>query len=1223
MPGSPAIAAGSVALAADQNGNPLTTDQRGAGFPRVQGGSVDIGAYELPAVIGSPTVYTVNLTSANGTGSGNSGDLVYVIDQADANTNPAGSIIEFSPSVFSTPQTITLSSTLELSEPTGPLVIDGPGAGLVTITGNNSGSVFQVDSGEVATLSGLTISGGTGSYVGGGQYAGGGIFAQQFSTLTVSASTISGNTATDSFYGGGGIANGGNLSLVGCTVFGNTTTNNYFGGGGLANFFEATVTNCVFQNNTATYGGGIFNEGTLTAGGSSFTGNTAGGGGIYNSGTASLSDDTLAGNMAGSGGGGLNNTGTMSLSGSTITANTTPDGGIGGGIDNSGALTITTSTISDNTAYDGGGLINAGTMTLTTSTLSGNSGTYGAGINNESSLVVSACTVSGNGSYINGGGIYDSGGALYLVDSTVAENSAYQGGGIYDSAPGLTVINSTIAYNSDSGYGPGIYNAGGSPVLDNTIVAWNTFGGGLSPPELDTGGTPFASTSAYNLIGVDTTGSFSGNGSLVGVTNARLGPLGYNGGPTQTIALMPGSPAIDAGSVALAVDQNGNSLTTDQRGAGFPRVQGGSVDIGAYELPAVIGSPTLYTVSLTSANGTGSGNSGDLVYVIDQADANTNPAGSIVQFDPTVFGTPQTITLSSTLELSEPTGPLVVDGPGASLVTISGNNSVGVFQVDSGEVATLSGLTISGGTGSYVGGGQYAGGGIFAQQFSTLTVSASTISGNTATDSFYGGGGIANGGNLSLVGCTVFGNTTTNNYFGGGGLANFFEATVTNCVFQNNTATYGGGIFNEGTLTAGGSSFTGNTAGGGGGIYNGGTASLSGDTFAGSTGTGPGIYNNGTMSLSGSTITGNTTPNGAFGGSIDNDSGTLTITTSTITGNEAVGGGSGAGGIINFSTLTVTDSTLSDNSGLYGGGLANYGTAVLEDSTVAGNSAYQGGGLFNQGSLTVVNSTIAYNQSYGILNESGSAATLNNTLVAENSGADLNWQGGAGFTGSNNLVGYDATGSLSSSENLLNVTDPGIGLLANNGGPTQTIALLAGSPAIGVGSNALAVDPTTGQPLVYDQRGVGYPRIVAGMVDIGAYEGPDPTTTTVATSVTPSVYGQPVTFTATVAATPPLSGTAISPTGTVTFYDGTTLLGTGTLNAMRVGTYETTAFQLSVGNNQSITAVYSGDTNFNTSTSSVLSQTVIQGRQHDDRLGVFGGPVGVGSGGDVHGDRGR
>ncbi len=169
---------------------------------------------------------------------------------------------------------------------------------------------------------------------------------------------------------------------------------------------------------------------------------------------------------------------------------------------------------------------------------------------------------------------------------------------------------------------------------------------------------------------------------------------------------------------------------------------------------------------------------------------------------------------------------------------------------------------------------------------------------------------------------------------------------------------------------------------------------------------------------------------------------------------------------------------------------------------------------------------------------------MDNTIVAANTADDgADDIGGAGVSSASayNLVGVDETGSLTngSNGNQVGVTNPGLASgLANNGGPTQTIALLAGSPAIDAGSNALAVDPTTGQPLCYDQRGAGYPRIVNGTVDIGAFEVqaappiPLPTTTTLCSPANPSVYGQSVTFTATVAPNPSGSGT---PAGTVQF----------------------------------------------------------------------------------------
>src|SRR5262249_6426301 len=146
------------------------------------------------------------------------------------------------------------------------------------------------------------------------------------------------------------------------------------------------------------------------------------------------------------------------------------------------------------------------------------------------------------------------------------------------------------------------------------------------------------------------------NGNSVGV-DPRLsdGPISINGAPYFIVALLPGSPAIDAGSNALAVDPTtGSPLTTDERGAGFPRIIHGIVDIGAFETP-VFGNPTHYTVNLTSDTGASSGTdaatgdpSGDLLWAITQANANLNPAGSVIQFDPTVFNatSPQTITLN-------------------------------------------------------------------------------------------------------------------------------------------------------------------------------------------------------------------------------------------------------------------------------------------------------------------------------------------------------------------------------------------------------------------------------------------------------------------------------------------------------------------------------------------------------------------------------------------------
>jgi len=235
------------------------------------------------------------------------------------------------------------------------------------------------------------------------------------------------------------------------------------------------------------------------------------------------------------------------------------------------------------------------------------------------------------------------------------------------------------------------------------------------------------------------------------------------------------------------------------------------------------GSPTYYTVNLTSDTGASSGTdattgdpSGDLLWAVTQADnqgqpgyAPANAAGSVINFDPTVFTTAQTITLSSTLVVSESDGPQEIQGPGASLVTITGNNSVGVFQVDGGVTASIAGVTISGGTAS-------SGAGV--DNNGTLPLSNSVISSNTATGS---GGGLVNLGTATLSGCTF----ATDSASGGGGIENDGALTVSTSSFTGNTARVsgGGGISNFGTVTLTGSSFSNNQTsdnGGGGGFQN-------------------------------------------------------------------------------------------------------------------------------------------------------------------------------------------------------------------------------------------------------------------------------------------------------------------------------------------------------------------------------------------------------------------
>jgi CSLREA domain-containing protein len=266
------------------------------------------------------------------------------------------------------------------------------------------------------------------------------------------------------------------------------------------------------------------------------------------------------------------NTVTVTFSGLTISNGSNP--GSGGGIWNpNGTVNVIGCTISGNHAIHGGtaaGIYSGGTLNVIDSTISGNlnSTGNGGGITNfAGTTTVVNSTISGNSGNAHGGGILNfGGGTVNVTNSTIIGNTAHgsigEGGGIQNFAGTVTVKNSIIALNSSTVEGP------------------------------DVNGT-FASA-GYNLIGkIDGSTGFADptdqTGTIASPLNPMLGPLQYNGGPTRTIALLTGSPAIDKGT------SNGltGNLNTDQRGAGFrrtfdspaiPNAAGGDgTDIGAFE----------------------------------------------------------------------------------------------------------------------------------------------------------------------------------------------------------------------------------------------------------------------------------------------------------------------------------------------------------------------------------------------------------------------------------------------------------------------------------------------------------------------------------------------------------------------------------------------------------------------------------------------------------------
>ncbi|MCB0133679.1 MAG: hypothetical protein KDD75_01040, partial [Caldilineaceae bacterium] len=234
----------------------------------------------------------------------------------------------------------------------------------------------------------------------------------------------------------------------------------------------------------------------------------------------------------------------------------------GGGIRNVGNLTLNNSTLSGNMAEGlGGGLWNGGIVTITNSTVTGNTSTdnYGGGLDN-----------SGTGT-------------MTLQNSTVSGNTATEHGGGISSFGTTNIDSTTIAGNTSTSYGGALFLESGITTLRNSILADST--GGVDCGVLFGSISDGGHNLVESLINCPITNGVNGN--IVG-EDPMLGPLADNGGPTQTRALLAGSPAIDAGDT---------TLTTDQRGVARP--QGTADDIGAFEVSAplrfTIEAPTVQT----------------------------------------------------------------------------------------------------------------------------------------------------------------------------------------------------------------------------------------------------------------------------------------------------------------------------------------------------------------------------------------------------------------------------------------------------------------------------------------------------------------------------------------------------------------------------------------------------------------------------------------------------
>jgi len=473
---------------------------------------------------------------------------------------------------------------------------------------------------------------------------------------------------------------------------------------------------------------------------------------------------------------------------------------------------------------------------------------------------------------------------------------------------------------------------------------------------------------------------------------------------------------------------------------------------------------------------------------------------------------------------------------------------------------------------------------------STITISSNTsltAQGNDIT--IYGGGyqsqvqliSVNSGVSFGLTGLTLSGGSA--GYVGGGAIHNAGTLSLTKDTFSGNYGYRGGALFTSGPATITSSTFSDN-----------GSLFSSAHFTKGETGGAIYTVNSGSdIDISNSTISGNRAYQGA---AIFTAFSHLTITNSTISGNQAFPestvddpglnfqdpeGGAvyiGAGSSSSANQVTVANSTLSGNiagngGGGNGGAIYNTNALYLMNSTIAGNQTDgAGGGIVNTYYANIGGTIIANN--YGAAHSSN--AVLENCISYDPSNPNA--------AGQTTDIGYnlDDDGSCEFNPYFHDIQhDPQLGPLADNGGPTQTMALKPGSPAIDYIPRASALCPAA------DQRGVARPDSGETTCDIGAYEFVDPkvTATSLASSANPSVVGQSVTYTATVIPSP--GG------GTVIFRDGgTTISGCGAapVNA----TSGTAACQVTynAAGSHTISATYSGDASYYGSTAPDLTQRV-------------------------------
>ncbi len=517
-------------------------------------GALLIGAAPALALLSTSTADAATLTVANTNDSG-AGSLRAALAAASA-----GDTIDLSG------LTGTILPLTPLSVPTNVSII-GPGAGNLTISGTNLAglsviSMFMLDGGNgLTTFSDITLSGVTvGSAIN--------CTSHPDLDLAIDSVVITGNT--NDFDQGGGIyvKNCGSVEITDSEFSDNTSL--YSGAGA---YIKATNS----ALDTVTITGSTFDNNTITTKSSNYY--YSSGGGLWVSAyTVDITDSSFTNNYAYyQGAGAFLKAQTVTITGSDFSLNTSYiDGGGGTGVymssrGQTSSATISNSSFQDNTGYMGGGIYATGFTTFT----------------------ISSSLISGNSTNYKGAGVLLRNDTNDIFNTTIADNEVgpTSGGAAYitgDTRMEFVTMASNTAVNS--GFG-GLYLHGGTWTIDSSIIAEN---GTVNIKKYNTN-----ATATQSVLGPFVTGAVSTDATdALEVTNAGLGSLSDNGGPTQTKPLLASSPAIDL-VTTLPAPFPGSAF--DQRGTGYDRVTGNYADAGAFEFGA---GPSPSTTSTSSTSTT-------------------------------------------------------------------------------------------------------------------------------------------------------------------------------------------------------------------------------------------------------------------------------------------------------------------------------------------------------------------------------------------------------------------------------------------------------------------------------------------------------------------------------------------------------------------------------------------------------------------------------------------